>query len=463
MRGARALLAASTAFVLLLISLSPAAYAATSPSQAAQIRALKARLSALQRRYDAQQRQIDRLEHEFDQAFGAQRHHAVPAVAARHRHAPPLVAARRHRAAARRLTVGVTRTPTPVATPAPVAAPPPQPAAAAQQAPPTQRQLGGAAPRTQSVKAVYQQQNALFVHGLTLTPALQYSYTDNRLFTLNGFLALGAIFLGNIDVTRQENTIVEPSITADYSYSPRQEVELSVPWVWRASTYDAQGSQNSTALVSQNLIAVGRFGDISAGYYYQLPQSAPGAPIVVLNGRLSIPTGLPPYGIKIIQTKQNGGNLSYPSTLPTGTGLYTFSLGGTIIAQADPAILFAGVNLYHNFTGHFADISTSQTSTQPGSIAGGDAALITLGTAFSLNDKVSTSFSLQDTIVTPTRERPDGGKWSTVIGSTLNAAVFNIGTTYSTSPTTYWQAIVGIGMTQDAPNFSLNLRFPQIH
>lgn len=450
MRRARALLAGFTAFAVLLVSFSSAASAATSGSQAAQIRALKAKLSALQRRYDAQQAQINRLEHEFDQAFGARRHRAVPHVAARARAS----------AGRRRLTVGATR---PVARPAPVAAAPqPQPTATAQQAPP-QGQLGATAPRTQSVAAVYQQQNALFARGLTLTPAVQYSYADNRLFTLNGFLALGAIFLGNIDVTRQENTIVESSITADYSHNPRQEFELSVPWVWRASTYDAQGSQNSTALVSQNLVTNSRFGDISAGYYYQLPQSAPGGPIVVLNGRLSIPTGFAPYGIKIIQTKQNGGNLSYPSSLPTGTGLYTLSMGATIIQRADPAILFAGLNVYHNFTGHFADIGTSQFARQPGSIAGGDAALITLGTAFSLNDKVSTSFSLQDSIITATRDRPDGSPWSTVIGSSLNAAIFNIGTTYSTSPTTYWQATVGIGMTQDAPNFSFNLRFPQIH
>ncbi len=447
MKRARTFLAGATAFAVFLASVPVAVQAATT-SQSAQIRALKAKLAALQRRYDAQERRIDRLEHEFDQAFGGQQHHAAPHVVVRSR----VIFAHPHTAVAA----------SPLPTTAPVAAAPPAPAAAPSSQP-ASGQLGGAAPKTESQKAVYQQQNALFVHGLTLTPALQYSYTDNRLFTLNGFLALGAIFLGNIDVTRQENTIAEPSITADYSYAPNQEVEVTVPWVWRASTYDAQGAQNSTALVSQNLITKGAFGDMSAAYYYQLPQSTPGGPIVVLNTRLSIPTGVPPYGIKIIQTKQNGGNLSYPSSLPTGTGLYTISAGATIIQQTDPAILFGGLNLYHNFTGHFGDISTSPISVQPGSITGGDAALITLGTAFSLNDKVSTSFSLQDTLVTSTRERPAGGDWTNVIGSSLNAAVFNIGTTYSTSPTTYWQAIVGIGMTQDAPNFTLTLRFPESH
>jgi hypothetical protein len=451
MRGTRAFVAAAAAFSVFFTALSPGAYAATSKTQAAQILALKAKLAGLQHKYDQQEQRIDRLEHMFDEAFGAQHPQTTPAqhVAVR----PPASAALPS------VSVGVTE---PVQTPAPVAAAPApaqgQVATAPQQG---TTQFGATAPKTQSQQAVYRQQNALFVHGLTLTPGLSYSYADNRLFTLNGFLALGAIFLGNIDVTRQENTIAEPNITADYSFTPGQQVEVDVPWVWRASTYDAQGAQNSTALVAQNMLSVGHFGDLGVGYYYQLPKTTIGGPTFVLNTHVSIPTGTPPYGIKIIQTKQNGGNLSYPSSLPTGTGLYTLSAGATIIQQADPAILYGGLNLYHNFENRFGDISTSPLKVTPGYITGGDAAVATLGTAFALNDKVSTSFSIQDTLVEPTRARAVGGQWSTVVGSSLNAAVFNIGTTFSTSPTSYWQAVAGIGMTQDAPNFGLSLRFPQ--
>lgn len=425
-------------------------------SSNARIRALQAKLAALQRRYAQQERRIDRLERMFETAFGSS--HPRVRVSAR-RADPPRAAT-------------------------PVAAQTVAQQAAAQQAPaqpvPAQQagqaqhvaitspttgsspapQLGAPAPKTESQRAVYQQENAIFNRGLTLSPGIQYSYADNRLFTLNGFLALGAIFLGNIDVTRQQNTVAEPNVTADYSVSGHSEFELTVPWVWRWSTYDAQGAQNSTALVSQQLLSAARIGDLSAGYYYQLPQHTIGGPTIVLNTHLSIPTGSAPYGIKILQATGNT-NMSYPSSLPTGTGVYTASVGATIIQTADPAILFGGINVYHNFIRHFDDISPSPILTQPGRVAAGDAAVATLGTAFALNDKISTSFSLQDTIVTSTRVCPDGGPWQTVLGSSLNAAVFNIGTTFSTSPTSYWQAVVGLGMTQDAPNFQVNLRFPQ--
>jgi hypothetical protein len=447
----RSAIAGFAALALTISAFSAPAYAAD--TSAARIRALQAKLSALQRRYAQQERRIDRLQREFEEAFGS--------PAARARLAARSAAARRRIAA---------RIAAPVA---PTAAPSTAEQTTAQQAPAQQHvaitgsttatpapQLGAPAPKTESQRAVYQQENAIFNPGLTLTPALQYSYADNRIFTLNGFLALGAIFLGNIDVTRQQNSVAEPSLTADWTTSPRSQAELIVPWVWRSSTYDAQGAQNSTALVSQNILDAADIGDISAGYYYAIPPSRLDGPEVVLNAHLSIPTGRGPYGIKILQDTKNT-NLSYPSDLPTGTGVYTASLGATVIQPADPAILFGGLNVYYNFLRHFSDISTSPILHQPGRVAAGNDVVATLGTAFALNDRVSTTFSVQDSFVESTRVQADGGPWQDVLGSSLNAAVFSVGATYSTSTTSYWQAILGIGMTQDAPNYQLVFRFPE--
>jgi hypothetical protein len=147
-------------------------------------------------------------------------------------------------------------------------------------------------------------------------------------------------------------------------------------------------------------------------------------------------------------------------SLPTGAGVWGVSAGASIIKTVDPAILFAGATVFYNIQRHFPDISPYQGTTTPGTIAPGSALSVNFGTAFSLNDRMSATFGFQDTIVGSERLRSDNGPWQTVGGSSVNAAVFNIGTTYAVNRHTSWQAMLGIGVTRDAPSFQLSMRFP---
>jgi hypothetical protein len=318
---------------------------------------------------------------------------------------------------------------------------------------------GATAPPAAAVKAVYQQQNALFNKGLTLTPSAAYTYGDNRFFTLNGFMALGAIFLGNIDVSRQQSSVYEPNLNVAYAVSNRLQFDATVPFVYRSSTFSSQGAQSSTAQTSARTVNSGALGDINAGLYYELPRSSLGGPATVLSAHVTMPTGVSPYGIKVYQDSFNN-NLSYVNSLPTGQGAWGVQVGATMIKTLDPAVVFGGVTLGYNFAGHYRDISPYDGTTQPGSVQPGSSLSFDAGTAFSLNDRLSTSFSFQDSVVGSLRERPDGQPWSSVVGSALNAAVFNIGATYAVSKDVSYQVVLGIGVTQDAPNFQVNLRVP---
>ncbi len=419
-----------------LASIVPLPALAATTTSAQRLRAMQHQLDVLKHKYDVQERQIKQLERLVLRSHGnlavAKAKPAAPAQPA----PAPAVAAR---AAA------------PAPAPQPVAAAPPAPAVSS---------LGKPAPQTSSEKSIYEQQNALFHHGITLTPGIAYTYADNRFFTLNGFLALGAIFLGNVNVSRQENSLVIPSLTANYGATNRLQFDMTVPYVERASLYSSVGAQNSSALASEKRFFAGGLGDISTGFYYQLRQHRLDSPSVILNMHLAVPTGRSPYGVKIVQDPTNS-SLSYPTRLPTGQGVYTLSAGATMIKSVDPAILFGGFNYYHSIPGHFGDISVNAGQVQPGTVAPGDAYSATFGTAFALNDRMSLTFSFQDTMVGPTRVHPNGLAWQSIAGSEINAGVLNIGTTYAINKRVSWQALVGIGVTQDAPNMTLNLRFPE--
>lgn len=319
--------------------------------------------------------------------------------------------------------------------------------------------IGKQGPAQGSVQSVYEQQNALFNKGLTITPGVTYTYGDSRFFTLNGFMALGAIFLGNINVSRQQNTVVSPNVNLTYAPNKRMQFDMTVPFVLRESTYSSAGAQDSSQQVSERTVRTAGIGDINAGLFYQLPQRHVNSPIVVVNGHVTIPTGSTPYGIKVAQDSNNS-NISYASALPTGIGVWAVSAGASVIKTLDPAILFAGVNAYYPIQKHFADISPYQGGVTPGQVAPGSALSLSVGTAFSLNDKMSATFSFQDTVVGSERIHADGGPWQTVGGSSMNAGVFNIGTTYSINHHESWQAMLGIGVTHDAPNFQFSMRFP---
>lgn len=424
-----------------MLATAPVFAATSSTDLEKQILVLKHQMEMLVHQNAVQKHRIDRLEHRVARLGG----HGS--------HLPPHTA----------VAASAPAPPQPAPPAAPVQADPQQTVAesvpAAQTAAAQSGYVGTKAPQQGSVQSVYQEQNALFTKGLTITPGVTYTYGDDRFFTLNGFMALGAIFLGNINVSRQQNTVVTPTMNLTYAPNKRLQFDATVPFVYRSSTYSSAGAQGSSQTVSQRTIKTGRIGDINTGFFYQLPQRRLNGPVWVINGHVTIPSGSTPYGIKVVQDTRNN-NLSYATTLPTGIGVWTVSAGASVIKTVDPAVLFAGANVYYPIQKHFQDISPYQNTVTPGQVAPGSALSMSVGTAFSLNDRMSATFSFQDTIVGSERLHADGGPWQTVDGSSMNAGVFNIGTTYAINRHTSWQALLGIGVTHDAPAFQFSMRFP---
>ncbi len=54
----------------------------------------------------------------------------------------------------------------------------------------------------------------------------------------------------------------------------------------------------------------------------------------------------------------------------------------------------------------------------------------------------------------------DGASKQKVIGSDGNAATFSVGVTYALSDKWSMSTSLGIGLTPDAPDFALSMRFP---
>lgn len=319
-----------------------------------------------------------------------------------------------------------------------------------------------APPESASKKAILQQNTDFFYPHLTLQSSFSYAYSDQNTLNLNGFLALGAIFLGHINVSKINSSIYTFTESAYYPLSSRLQMVMNVPIVYRQSTYQIGGAGDASSSYSQATVSTHgpRLGDVSIGAYYQLLKESKKWPTLTGSLLVTAPTGVTPYGIKVVEPNSNNSNLSVPTNLPTGNGVWTLTPGLSFVVTSDPAIFFGSASYYYNFNRSFADISTTPGTTQPGEVALGNAFQYSLGVAFALNDRLSLSTSFADRLQDDTRILSPGSSWTTIVGSGANVAVANVGMTYAYNPKTSLIMNLGVGITSSAPSFQLTATIP---
>lgn len=315
------------------------------------------------------------------------------------------------------------------------------------------------APLSRSAEAVYREQNALFEKTFTLETGVTYTHSDRRQLTLEGFLALDAIFLGRINLDRVKSDIVQFDVTGRYGITERLQVDFNLPFLYRSSTYESGGVGGSAPTLGDHDVSNSDLGDVSAGIYYRLFPETQTSPDVVMNVRLKAPTGKDPYGIKF-RTVPDNNNLSAPDELPTGNGVWTLSTGLTFVKTVDPAILFANIGYAYNFTRRFGDISGDPNLKIAGDIDLGDTIQLGGGLAFALNDRMSFSTSYAHRFTRKSRIKQNGQSWVSVVGSDSSSGLLNFGVTYAMTDRLSMVTNVGIGVTPDAPDVSVGIKFP---
>lgn len=312
-----------------------------------------------------------------------------------------------------------------------------------------------------SVENIYQEASGFFGSGtFSIEPGLTYSHYDSRQLFLNGFLALDAIFLGNLGVDQINADTFTFDLTGRYNWARRWQLDVNTPWIYRETTYQSAGAGGSTAAISEQTVTGNpRLGDVSLGVSYKFLDEAPGRPDAVLSLRVKAPTGVEPYGIKL-DTVPGNNNLNVPEDLPTGNGVWSITPGIALVKTMDPAVVFGSFSYTYNMEESFSDISPERGVKVPGKVALGNWFQLGLGVAFALNERASLSMSFSELISQKSKVKPDGQGWQTISGSDANAAYFNIGMTFAPSNNLTIVPNLSIGLTPDAPDFSFSIKFP---
>ncbi|WP_455827293.1 hypothetical protein [Pseudomonas graminis] len=313
----------------------------------------------------------------------------------------------------------------------------------------------------QSVSNLYNEASGFFGDGkFSFETGITYARYDARQLTLNGFLALDSIFLGNINLDRIKADNWTLDLTGRYNLDNRWQFDINVPVVYRESTYQSGGANNSGTTTSEASVTRDpTIGDVNFGIAYKFLDETDSLPDAVVSVRVKAPTGKEPYGIKLIGSPNND-NLFVPESLPTGNGVWSVTPGISLVKTFDPAVLFGSLSYTHNFEDSFDDISSNANQKVGGKVSLGDSFQVGLGVAFALNEKMSMSFSVSDLVQRKSKLKPDGGDWQSVVSSDGNAGYFNVGMTIAASQNLTIVPNLAIGMTDDAPDFTFSLKFP---
>lgn len=316
---------------------------------------------------------------------------------------------------------------------------------------------------SRSVADVKQQARALFDQRLVIENGLTYNRYDRKQLTLNGFLALDAIFLGNIAIENVESDTLTYNLAARWGVSPNLTLNLDVPYIARKTIYQKGGAGGAAATIAQEQTTGTGIGDATASANYRLFGEQGARPEMVLNLGVTMPTGREPYGIPWTVLERDDDDFirfAVPDQQPTGNGAWQASVGVSAVKTSDPAILFGNIGYTHSFEASFDDIDSNPDTVNPGDVKLGDSFYYGAGVAFAFNERTSFSMSLSNRLSARARTRTDGQPWLKVIGSDANAAMFNLGVTYAMSQNATMVGLLGIGLTPDAPDFSLGFKIP---
>ncbi|MDV2857269.1 transporter [Oceanimonas sp. CAM02] len=315
---------------------------------------------------------------------------------------------------------------------------------------------------SRSTEDLLLEQHNVFDRKLSMDFGLSYAYYDRKQLLLQGLVVYDAIFLGRIDTDRIRSHQWTFDVTGRYTFNDRWQAELKIPYVYRYMDFSASDSgagSNNTNIVSVTDRNDGGLGDISAAIYYRVLTENQSRPDLVWNVKVTAPTGKDPFGIPNTPNASNNNLRDVPSELATGTGLWSLSTGFSAVKTVDPAILFASIDYTHYLKGSFDDIS-AEDGNQPGEVQLGDSFGYGLGMAFALSERLSMSLNFNQSFNLEAEQTFDVGGGGKVPGSDGNSASMGMGVTWAISDNLSLVANWAAGLTPDAPDYVVGIRFP---
>jgi len=246
-------------------------------------------------------------------------------------------------------------------------------------------------------------------------------------------------------VLRRVNHNITNTISLEYALFNNLTLSSSIPFVYKYNKVGTDESMDVTDL-----------GDISLGIAWQPFKAGGRIPTTIFTLGASLKTGTSPYEI------------NYDDELSTGAGYYGISAGVSLSKVVDPLVAFGNLSVNYGFPESGLSQIIYQNETNPSEriylteVKPGTNIGLAFGFGYALSYQASMNLSAQFAYSFGSKYTNKGsGSASTEseTGSSVSSSL-NIGTGWRITPARSIYASVGMGLTNNDPDVSLNLKFP---
>ena len=258
---------------------------------------------------------------------------------------------------------------------------------------------------------------------LGLEYSFRYSYTSSD--------SIDAV---EIIVDPRAHHVLTNSIFTQYALKDNLTINSNIPFVY---AYDQQGGDDEKDVTD--------LGDISIGAQYQPFKSGGKWPTTILSTTFTLPTGRDPYDI------------DPDDELSTGSGAYSASLGASVSESLDPLVAFGSLSFSYSYNPEDYDQRWSNglilKEVNPGPTIGASAGF---GYAMTYNLNFNMSYSYGYNFGSEFKFK----NAKSIDGVDSVSSSLSLGMGYRVSPKYSLHSKLGIGLTDDGPDFTLSFRVP---
>jgi len=248
--------------------------------------------------------------------------------------------------------------------------------------------------------------------------------TDNII--IDGFAIFPVVVVGDIVSERVRRDTTQLSLGWRKGLPYDLQFETSVAWNYlNISRVKADTDE-------ENFYDTGA-GDLTLGLSYQWTNDHEWLPDSLIAARWKTTTGQDPY------------KYSDPENHSTGSGFNAVNIFYTAVTVDDPLAYYGGFSYTYNF-----DDQKSIGRIKPGNTIG-----FSLGTSIALNFKSSWSFGFSQSWTKKTRLNGQD-----LSGTNLTTATLNLGFNYALNNKLSLNTSLGIGLTEDSPDFQFGFNVP---
>jgi hypothetical protein len=293
---------------------------------------------------------------------------------------------------------------------------------------------------------------------LVVEPSLAYSNSSSLRVSLVGYSVIPAILIGLIDVRDVRRNTFTAALRAAYGVTNRFEIEGRIPYLYRSDSAVGREYLGGDDFTNEIFNGSGSgIGDMEVTARYQFNEGGLDKPYFVGSLRFKSRTGRDPYEGIFTKSLPGFRGEAIQTELPTGTGFNGLQGGLTVLYPSDPVVLFGSINYLYSFPRNNVTLRFDDGSTQNlGRVAPGGIVNFNFGVGLGLNEKMSLSLGYDQASVEPTKingqEPPDAVR--------LQLGTMLVGLSYRLTPTQNLNFTLGVGVTRDAPDVTLSLRYP---